>query len=1821
MRPETTFTPQHAADLLAQARAELELESLARLPTVTLPETARWLCLVPAWTPALAVRCGLPGWSDGAEVAVLDAWRDEGLVETTLTALAIDDLGQFIPAQRLFWMPRDARLAWLSRVLAEDGSERLVALMRSIARRVSTQPRDQHLPQATWRWATLAAVEPGASPTLAAVFEAAIDEALAGSRQDDAWLWIEAMQRVADVTPGEATTLHQRAVRRLALFDRQRNDRASLRHYLARPEQFDAWRALLTGPHDRWALHYLGGGGVGKTMLMRALTSGTAEHFPPGFDAPPTVTARIDFDHINPDYPARRPGLLFAHLAEELRLKDETGRAAEAFALLFSRIALLHESPSGRSIERTTVDRPDGGAVEDVLDVFVLACEAVAAPRAARVVLMLDTCEELARLGPDGRLPESVERTFELLEALHMRMPELRVVLCGRRPLAGTYADGDVVSPVLPPRPWMRLHRMFAFSEAEANTYLSRSGVPEPLVAPILARSGAAASSASLGLPASDGTRRYSPFSLSVYATWVSQRDASVDPDAILNDPVDHFVRIRILDRIHNADVRRVLPHVALLGRFDEATLRRAVDLHSETADAIIREVVAQEWIDRQAGGFCEVEPELRVRLLRHLEQASPQEVQAARRRVLPVLWESLDAAPPFDVPDEPIVQSLVQALLSDPGGLLTAWRIVDARVVRGSHAAWGVRVLGRLLADDAALAAPAIEAGTWGAFVTTYAECALHEQGAAATEDLWRRAWDGVQQLADAEERASVLVRVASGGLAQAVAAVDNGIAVDLWVLRLYNLLSDRHVRVTAPSHLAPAIAALMACADAVDAQADPLAPAPPMLERMASLAAEVVHAPARAMALICEGRFARRRQDAALASKRFVDALQTMTGSEERELIACLQWPACLRAERVTGGRASDRLDPTAWVTLEAMRGLAGLEPIDATLARFDGLPPVQGAISAGRLQALRLSLAAAIRVPDRSDVTDRPTQALPSGAQQEVALALTTAHRAILPAAAVSALEIIELGRPDLGFRWLAELTSIATSARNTAVAAAIRRAESEAATRLRLGDLPPYARQLAAHAEALPHQDRERVRAFLPPNALPPTSDEAARTRGACHAMWRARAALDDTERAALAEWGRRVILAAPEDDSEFASASVALDLVECSDLGVDAEVATHLTPTSPEDWWHRHPAAPELALRVWIRSAALGVSPGGPTTELVRRVGVRRAAAIASEEGELLALRLPGQALRLLALALTWYEDAHDALGIWQVSALLSLTRVRAGVPRESIDLGALQAAHDTVFALQQASAGPLGLLPWTALATGAAPLAVPPAGAEWVPWLHRVMALQQWVVGGVRPEVVFGAGAQLPIELRGWPGGRGDAMTTTQSGITAAAAPPAAAPASVPAAMPPAPVGAPGGSVPPSAGHPTVPGPARSPARAGSAMRAGALVAGAVVTAALALGGAPSWAFGLAIALLLGLLAWTVIWLRDDPDATVAPPIVWTARVVEAGGSSAAARIAALDLSVSIHDDRGNAITTVPMRVRRTDAFAGLDALRQPPAGTALSAPLPRTPALKRTWLEVAVANAWPCWEALLWSGLLDRDRLYPSVVRRVPAARAARPLEPATGGVWSVATVSASSSDERQALYAWEPATRAGHVRTRPIAAEAVRAGMPEDGVQVAHVIALPVDTPQGLFFEVSSGDAAQYKETLESLAVDRGTLFDASRITHAFPDVACVLIQPPRRPSLDLTPAARETCAQLRVIGAALAEHGVSLVVVLPPLDGELGADLVRLLGRRLAGLRAGRTIDPHEFVTRAREITMAHAQRVLPRDAAIELALQIAVYAARA
>src|SRR5581483_7125822 len=61
-----------------------------------------------------------------------------------------------------------------------------------------------------------------------------------------------------------------------------------------------------------------------------------------------------------------------------------------------------------------------------------------------RVVLILDTCEELARLRSDGAFQPAVAATFIILQRVQSRVPETRAIFAGRRLLASQGADWEV---------------------------------------------------------------------------------------------------------------------------------------------------------------------------------------------------------------------------------------------------------------------------------------------------------------------------------------------------------------------------------------------------------------------------------------------------------------------------------------------------------------------------------------------------------------------------------------------------------------------------------------------------------------------------------------------------------------------------------------------------------------------------------------------------------------------------------------------------------------------------------------------------------------------------------------------------------------------------------------------------------------------------------------------------------------------------------------------------------------------------------------------------------------------------------------------------------------------------------------------------------------------------------------------------------------------------------------------------------------------------------------------------------------------------------
>ena len=164
---------------------------------------------------------------------------------------------------------------------------------------------------------------------------------------------------------GAAEQALSRARRLLALGLRRRQDERALGRYLDRPELSDAVARLLNrdaanrqepgageapaeeaGPTEPpWALHLRGAGGVGKTMMIRYLASG---RYAAQRGQPPIRVARVDFDHLSPDYPVRRPVQLLLELADELALHTAASdRADRALSNFRARATRAHEAVSG----------------------------------------------------------------------------------------------------------------------------------------------------------------------------------------------------------------------------------------------------------------------------------------------------------------------------------------------------------------------------------------------------------------------------------------------------------------------------------------------------------------------------------------------------------------------------------------------------------------------------------------------------------------------------------------------------------------------------------------------------------------------------------------------------------------------------------------------------------------------------------------------------------------------------------------------------------------------------------------------------------------------------------------------------------------------------------------------------------------------------------------------------------------------------------------------------------------------------------------------------------------------------------------------------------------------------------------------------------------------------------------------------------------------------------------------------------------------------------------------------------------------------------
>jgi hypothetical protein len=713
------------AELVAQIRAEADA---APDPWVRRwgAETCRWLAAVPRWTGVLAARAGLPlpGGIDSVDGLVAAAAAG-GVVRSRADTMPDGELTE------TFWVDDATRESWLSEIAPDDDQ---LARVRAIAGAVAASGP---APPITRAWLDLVR-RPGI-PDVTVV----IDDVRRLVREDrltEANLVVEAGAALGPVVGGGYGEGIARARRLVQRGHRDRRDQSLLTRFVRQPEQIEPlWEVLTAQPGEPWAIHLIGPGGVGKTMLLRHLAAGSlaADH---GRSNIPV--ARVDFDVINPDFPVSRPLELLVLLADDFASWADTSQresALRAFrAAADSADAAVSGAPASRGalIQRATVRFGD----------FV---GMLPAPQ----VLVLDTCEELAKLYPPGEEAPAIARTFELLDAVHERCPTLRVVFAGRRYLARSghgwalpesVGRRSVVS--LATRDHLRLTELRGFDRRTAEEVLRAphpqdGSVPsDVLVETMLRRSPGVA-----GLGGDPDAGRFNPFSVGLFREWWED-EPGLAAERVAAAGLDAYVELRIVGRLHDEDLEGLLPALAVLGRVDEDTLAGCLPAHRYDArDLVIEELAEQEWITVSIDMASDlrvlaVAPGLLPLLQDWAERRRRSETESARSHLVTSLLRRLHEAQLDALTPELVAAAL---RLSGQREAVTAWVAVEAAVEREGRWPWAesilVRVRGELERWDVVGDRPLLDA----ALSATELAARRRTTPAAVATAQWRRILD----------------------------------------------------------------------------------------------------------------------------------------------------------------------------------------------------------------------------------------------------------------------------------------------------------------------------------------------------------------------------------------------------------------------------------------------------------------------------------------------------------------------------------------------------------------------------------------------------------------------------------------------------------------------------------------------------------------------------------------------------------------------------------------------------------------------------------------------------------------------------------------------------------------------------------------------------------------------------------------------------------------------------------------------------------------------------------------------------------------------
>ncbi len=572
--------------------------------------------------------------------------------------------------------------------------------------------------------------------------------------------WLRSGQSLIPVAGGDLEAAVLTGRHRVELSYRRSMDERHLRRYLERAEQTAAFQNLLTGPDSHWALHYLGVGGVGKTMLLRHITARLAVK-----DGLRLATSRVDFDHISPEFPVRKPGQLLSELADELRIYGGSTSIEGKFGEFQDRLLSLHAELSVQPPPEDPLKNVKSEAFQEVVASFADLLRHLPPP----VILILDTCEELSKLEPVGATLPSVEATFLILDKLHERIPSVRVLLAGRRLLA---QSGDSTAG-RPPRwradkcepgelncflprhkPYLRLHAIRGFTREESARFLDEVADVHPGEAQrdaILDRS--AEVSEPLPIlwsepPAEHSGPRFNPFDLALYAEWLRE-SPNVTEATIRSGKTEPYVEMRIVRRMENDLSRKALPAAVLLRRFDSEMLRAIIPDASERAEAF-RDLQGHEWTDSQRDEdsgvwFLEVNSNLRKRIESYFSMPPRDQDLEGARLLLGLDLDrqaraQLERPQWFNALDFSHVEPALRLQAPEPAALL--WDAIDRQITETAEWNWAFRVCQLLLGEGNA--AGSAESPLRAAIRATLNSALLHLQSEFRRAAPWREVAQG---------------------------------------------------------------------------------------------------------------------------------------------------------------------------------------------------------------------------------------------------------------------------------------------------------------------------------------------------------------------------------------------------------------------------------------------------------------------------------------------------------------------------------------------------------------------------------------------------------------------------------------------------------------------------------------------------------------------------------------------------------------------------------------------------------------------------------------------------------------------------------------------------------------------------------------------------------------------------------------------------------------------------------------------------------------------------------------------------------------------